>query len=228
MYDTQITTMAELEQTTLVGAQVAGVELVAVINEGSVTVFEGRCPHQGTLLAEGYVDHDRLVCRGHGWQFHCVSGAKSDGTQIGLHQFSAMVTDGTVLVDQAEVADWAAKQKKTAASERNRRLLTPEQLPGPRSLPIIGNLHQVETKRFHRALEDWYRQYGDLFQLKLGPKRVVAVADPDMVQTILHERPDKFSRLSGIKPTIEEMGEERFVFTLIPEDLSIALRPRNG
>lgn len=41
MYDTQITTMAELEQTTLVGAQVAGVELVAVINEGSVTVFEG-------------------------------------------------------------------------------------------------------------------------------------------------------------------------------------------
>ncbi|HRV96061.1 MAG TPA: cytochrome P450, partial [Anaerolineae bacterium] len=123
---------------------------------------------------------------------------------------------------------WAAEQTQTATSERNQRLLTPEQLPGPRSLPIIGNLHQVETKRFHRALEDWYRQYGDLFQLKLGPKRVVAVADPDMVQTILHERPDKFSRLSGIKQTIEEMGEERFVFTLIPEDLSIALRPRNG
>ncbi|HRV92732.1 MAG TPA: Rieske 2Fe-2S domain-containing protein, partial [Anaerolineae bacterium] len=138
MYDTQITTMAELEQTTLVGAQVAGVELVAVINEGSVTVFEGCCPHQGTLLAEGYVDHDRLVCRGHGWQFHCVSGVKSDEAQIGLHRFSAVVEDGKVLVDRADVADWAVKQKQTAASAGNRRLLTPEQLPGPRSLPIIG------------------------------------------------------------------------------------------
>ncbi|MCB0163110.1 MAG: cytochrome P450 [Anaerolineae bacterium] len=208
MHDTQIASMAELEQATLMGVQVAGVDLVAVVNNGSVTVFEGRCPHQGTLLAEGYVDHDRLVCRAHGWQFHCASGAKRDEAQIGLHRFSVMVEDGKIFVDQAEVLVWAAGQQKTAASDGKRPLLTPEQLPGPRGLPLIGNLHQVETKKFHRALEDWYRQYGDLFQLKLGPKRIVAIADPDMVQTILHERPDKFSRLNGIKQTIEEMGVE--------------------
>jgi len=112
------------------------------------------------------------------------------------------------LVDRAEVVAWVAGQKKATGSEREQPLLTPKQLPGPRGLPILGNIHQIETDNFHLILEDWHQQYGDLYQFKLGPERVVAIADPDMVQKILHERPDKFSRLHGIKQTIEEMGVE--------------------
>jgi nitrite reductase/ring-hydroxylating ferredoxin subunit len=112
MHDTQIATVAELEREKIVGAQVAGVELVAVADEDRVNVFEGRCPHQGTLLSEGYVDNGRLVCRAHGWRFDPASGVKEDDSQTCLHQFSVVVDGEKVLVDQAEVAAWAADEFK--------------------------------------------------------------------------------------------------------------------
>ena len=61
MQNEQITTLAELEQESLVGAQVAGVELVAVGCGDNVNVFEGYCLHQGTLLSEGHLEDGHLV-----------------------------------------------------------------------------------------------------------------------------------------------------------------------
>jgi cytochrome P450/nitrite reductase/ring-hydroxylating ferredoxin subunit len=206
MYDVQITTTTELDQQDLIGTQVAGVELIAVVCQGKINVFEGRCPHQGTLLSEGHIDSGRLVCRGHGWEFDCSSGAKSDDNQTCLHQFSVVIQGEKVLVAQAEVAAWAAERKKEEEPEREQPLLAPNQLPGPRSLPILGNLHQTNPARFHLVLENWYRQYGDLYQFKLGSDRAVVVADPEMVRTILQARPDDFARLNGVRQTIEEMG----------------------
>jgi cytochrome P450/nitrite reductase/ring-hydroxylating ferredoxin subunit len=208
MYDAQISTIAELEQENLVGAHLAGVELVAVLNEGGVSVFEGHCPHQGTLLAEGHVEDGRLVCRGHGWQFNSLSGVKIDDGQTCLHRFSAVVDGGKILVDRAEIAAWAEENEKAAEPGGKRPSITPEELPGPRGLPILGNMHQIETKKFHLNLEDWHQQYGDIYQFMLGPERAVTIADPEMVQSILIERPDGFSRLAGITQTIEEMGIE--------------------
>jgi cytochrome P450/nitrite reductase/ring-hydroxylating ferredoxin subunit len=206
MHDTQIAVVGELERGNLVGAQVAGVELVVVADENRVKVFEGRCPHQGTLLSEGNVDDGRLVCRGHGWQFDCASGVKVDDSLTRLHQFSLVVDGEKVLVDRAEVAAWAAERKKAEGRSGERPLLTPERLPGPRGLPILGNIHQIKVDKFHLILEEWYRRYGDLYQFKLGPERAVVIAAPEMVQAILQDRPDRFARLSDIRKTIEEMG----------------------
>jgi cytochrome P450/nitrite reductase/ring-hydroxylating ferredoxin subunit len=208
MYDAQITTIAEVEQENLVGAQIAGVELVAVLNEGGVSVFEGHCPHQGTLLAEGHVEGGRLVCRGHGWQFNNISGVKVDDDQTCLHRFSVVVDGGKVLVDQAEIAAWVEEYEKVAEQGGKRPSITPEELPGPRGLAILGNMHQIETKKFHLNLEDWHQQYGAIYKFKLGQEHAVVIADPEMVQSILIERPDGFSRLAGITQTIEEMGVE--------------------
>ena len=208
MHDLQITTTAELEQLKLVGSQVAGIELVAVACKDRINVFEGRCLHQGTLLSEGNVEAGRIVCRGHGWQYNCASGAKIDDAQINLHQFSVVVEGEKVFVDQAEVAAWAKERQKVEGAGREQPALTLDQLPGPRNLPILGNLHQLKADRFHLILEDWYRQYGDLYQFKLGPERAVVIADPEIVQKILLERPEKFARLDGIRKTIEEMGVE--------------------
>jgi cytochrome P450/nitrite reductase/ring-hydroxylating ferredoxin subunit len=208
MHDVQITTTAELEQLKLVGTQVAGIELVAVACKDRINVFEGRCLHQGTLLSEGNVEAGRIVCRGHGWQYNCASGAKIDDAQINLHQFSVVVEGEKVLVDQIEVAAWVEERQKVEGLGREQPTLTLDQLPGPRNLPILGNLHQLKADRFHLILEDWYRQYGDLYQFKLGPERAVVIADPEIVQKILLERPEKFARLDGIRKTIEEMGVE--------------------
>ena len=208
MYDAQISTIAELEQEKLVGAQVAGVELVALLNEEGVSVFEGHCPHQGTLLAEGHIENGRLVCRGHGWQFNSLNGVNVDDDQICLYRFPAVVENGKVLVDRAEIAAWGEKNKKMVKAGGKQPLVIPEELPGPRGLPVLGNLHQIETRKFHLILEDWQRQYGDVYQIALGAERAVVIADPEMVQSILVERPDRFARLAGIRQTIEEMGIE--------------------
>ncbi|NIP27819.1 MAG: cytochrome P450, partial [Phycisphaerae bacterium] len=52
-------------------------------------------------------------------------------------------------------------------------------LPGPSGVPILGNLHQIKVESMHLILEEWFRQYGDLYQIKLGPDRTLVVGDPD-------------------------------------------------
>ena len=204
----QITTAAELEQQNLIGVQVNGIELIALSCMGEINVFEGHCPHEGTLLSEGEIDHGHLVCRGHGWEFNCKSGVKIDDSQTCLRSFSVIVEDNKVLVDQDEISAWAAERQEERKTEREQTLLTPEKLPGPRPLPFLGNLHQIRPDRFHLVLEDWYQQYGDLYQFMLGQERAVVVTDPEMAHKILKERPEQFARLDGIRQTIEEMGVE--------------------
>ena len=53
----------------LTGVSVGGMEPVIVPTSNGPQIFEGRCPHQGTLLSEGHVVDGRLICRAHGWQF---------------------------------------------------------------------------------------------------------------------------------------------------------------
>jgi len=148
MNKVQIATLADLAQEQLAGAEVAGIDLVAVACGDNFTVFEGRCPHQGTLLSEGYVEDGRLVCRGHGWQFQCPSGLRVDDDQICLHQFSCAIEDGRLLVDQTEVTAWAEQQRTEKATVDKAQFLSPEQLPGPPGLPVIGNLHQMKVDDF--------------------------------------------------------------------------------
>jgi cytochrome P450/nitrite reductase/ring-hydroxylating ferredoxin subunit len=202
----QIATLAELAHEQVTGAEVAGVDLVAVACGDDVAVFEGRCPHQGTLLAEGYVEDGRLVCRGHGWQFSCPGGVRIDDDQVCLHRFAASLEDGQVMVDPAEVAAWAEKRESNKAEADDRQFLSPEQLPGPPGLPVIGNLHQLKVDKIHLIYEEWYRQYGDLYQIRLGRQRAVVCADGDMVREMLQGRPHNFSRLNDITKSIEEMG----------------------
>ncbi|XP_054787731.1 cytochrome P450 81E8-like [Prosopis cineraria] len=53
--------------------------------------------------------------------------------------------------------------------------------PGPFSLPIIGNLHQL-TKPLHRAFHKISQRYGQIFSLWFGSRLVVVVSSPSAVQ----------------------------------------------
>jgi cytochrome P450 len=87
-----------------------------------------------------------------------------------------------------------------------RRLRTIEELPGPRGWPILGNLPQIRKSRLHQALEAWRQRYGDYFQIQLGRRRFLVVADPQAITAMLRDRPEGFRRNSLMETIGAEMG----------------------
>lgn len=83
-----------------------------------------------------------------------------------------------------------------------------EELPGPKGLPLLGNLLQLDLKQLHRTLERWCDEFGTLCVFKLGRRPVVVVADPEQMQPILKGRPKLYRRLDTIESVFREMGIE--------------------
>ena len=67
-------------------------------------------------------------------------------------------------------------------------------LPGPPSLPLVGNAFQVDRDLIHQNVEQWARRYGPLFRAYFGPTSVLVVADHELIGAILRARPDDFNR----------------------------------
>jgi cytochrome P450 len=79
-------------------------------------------------------------------------------------------------------------------------------LAGPRAWPLIGNVAQIDVTRLHTQLEDWARRYGPLYRIKLGVRDVVVVANPNLISSILRDRPEGWRRLQSMQTVIREMG----------------------
>jgi len=91
----------------------------------------------------------------------------------------------------------------TAPAQTHRRLAD---LPGPRSLPLLGNLHQLHRERLHQDMENWAREYGPLFRVSLGPSPMLVVADHTLIGQVLRERPGMFRRPTVTADVARELG----------------------
>ncbi|RZT97927.1 cytochrome P450 [Rivibacter subsaxonicus] len=80
------------------------------------------------------------------------------------------------------------------------------ELPGPRRLPLLGQLGQFDMAQVHRAMEGWARLHGPLFQVHFGPQPVLVVADHEAVARLLRERPERFGRSSRLREITLELG----------------------
>ncbi len=85
-------------------------------------------------------------------------------------------------------------------------------LPGPRGLPLLGNLLQIDRTRVHASVEQWSREYGPLFRFRLASRQFMVVADHDAISTLLRDRPDGFRRTSKLSEVWNEMGMPSGVF----------------
>lgn len=87
-----------------------------------------------------------------------------------------------------------------------------DSLPGPRGLPLFGNAFQIKFSRMHLQMEAWARQFGPYFQVRLGPRRLMVVADHKAIAAMLRDRPDGFSRSTRLSEIWSELGLPAGVF----------------
>jgi len=79
-------------------------------------------------------------------------------------------------------------------------------LPGPRGLPILGNLLQLRNSRLHLTVEEWSRRYGEFFSFRIGVQRFLALANPATIAAVLRDRPDGFHRSERLSAIADDMG----------------------
>ena len=87
-----------------------------------------------------------------------------------------------------------------------------DDLPGPRGLPLFGNALQIKSHQMHLQFEAWARQYGPYYQLRLGPRRIMVVADHKAIGALMRDRPDGFARTNRLAEIWNEMGLPNGVF----------------
>jgi cytochrome P450 len=93
-----------------------------------------------------------------------------------------------------------------------------EDLPGPRGLPLVGNVHQTSSTSLHQTAERWCERYGPMYRFDLGPRRVVVIGDVDVLNELLRERPDGFRRWSEIESITRELWGTPGVFAAEGDD----------
>ena len=176
---------------------VDGFDLVLIRTADGLRAYQGRCPHQGALLGEGEMDGSALVCRNHRWRFDAATGVRADGPGC-LVPCPVEVRGTELWIDVSPL-----RKTRHASGTAHRRL---EDLPGPRGLPLVGNMMQMDIRRFHLVQEEWARTYGPLYLYRLGPNRILGVADARLHESILRARPDTYRRASNVEPVFREMG----------------------
>ncbi|KAI3364590.1 hypothetical protein L3Q82_011375 [Scortum barcoo] len=64
--------------------------------------------------------------------------------------------------------------------------------PGPKPLPLLGNLLQLDLKRPYNTLLEFSKKYGSVFTVYLGPKKVVVLAGYKTVKEALVNHAEEF------------------------------------
>ncbi|KAF2719983.1 putative cytochrome P450 [Polychaeton citri CBS 116435] len=65
--------------------------------------------------------------------------------------------------------------------------------PGPPTLPILGNIHQIPKRGAHFQLTAWARQYGGIYSLKLGTGTAVVLTSRTLVKGLLDRKSSIYS-----------------------------------
>ena len=80
-------------------------------------------------------------------------------------------------------------------------------LPSPRGLPALGNLHQTwRLYRAHLVVEGWADRFGPIFKFRVGRRLTVVISDVDEINRVLRERPEGYRRWREIEAGFQEMG----------------------
>ncbi len=89
----------------------------------------------------------------------------------------------------------------------NPKIPTPvSELPGPKGLPILGNMHQLKINTLHLVFEEWSHIYGPIYTFRAMNHQSLVSADPHFNSQVLKMRPHTFSRFSKIERVSDELN----------------------
>ena len=72
-------------------------------------------------------------------------------------------------------------------------------------IPLLGNIHQLKPDQLHLILEDWARQYGEFYRLKVFGNDVVVVCDHELITQMLKNRLKPYNRPDNFVQTLKEL-----------------------
>lgn len=203
---------SELRDDVALPARVDGVDLVVIGHGGGALVYQGHCPHRGTLLAEGAIEHGVLTCRGHGWRFDCGTGTVVERPEICLKRFAAVIEDGAVMADRDEILAWqrlqALPDPAAPSPGPGPGLRSLSELPGPKGLPWLGSALQLQwqQQRMHLVFEQWCEEFGPLFCVRMANRPALVIAEGVLIDKILRDRPATYRRIGALEAVALEMG----------------------
>ncbi len=130
----------QLEDRNPVHALVGNTDLVIVRFDDRVSVLYGRCLHRGALMADGYVEGANLICGVHFWDYRYDTGVSEYSNKEVLHKFTAVVEQGKVWIDEAEVE---------AFEQEHPQLIARDEYLGPYEATHPAN-EEPKTAEIHR------------------------------------------------------------------------------
>ncbi|RYP12514.1 hypothetical protein DL765_007276 [Monosporascus sp. GIB2] len=60
--------------------------------------------------------------------------------------------------------------------------------PGPPTLPLIGNLHQIPSERRHIQFTKWAEEYGPIYSLMLGTQVMIVLSSDLVIKDLVDKR----------------------------------------
>ncbi len=92
-------------------------------------------------------------------------------------------------------------------------MVTPRSAPGPRGLPLSGNLWQLsaDTLGFLTRLE---KCYGPVARARIGPFRYHLVSEPELIEEVLWRRADRYSRASASNSKLTDITGKSLLTTI--------------
>lgn len=204
---TPILKLEALDEGKLEHVKIDGIELMLARIDDQVSVLHAKCPHEGSDLSVGDFDGETIKCPMHGWTFNIRTGERLDRPGTCLTQFDSNVIDNEIVIDQQQLANFLAKkstQSKYCPTGNKTKSVT--DLPGPKGLPLLGNMFQIKMPQLPSILRQWSQTFGDIYHIRLPQGPVLVISDSTLIRGLLRERPDTFRRIRTFEGFFKEIN----------------------